>query len=88
MHAKTLQSNVKMYTSIQNTFIFKTCLSIDISTGLLLLLTLQQVNICPLHATEHKSLMIQLNEYRNDADPLYQQSSIPPLATYSHYFFM
>jgi len=45
-------------TPIQNTLIFKTCLSVDMSNGLLLLLALPEVNICPLHASENVILMI------------------------------
>ena len=55
---KHYQATVKKGTPIQNTLIFKTCLSIDIHIGLLLLLALQEMNICPLHTTEHKILMI------------------------------
>ena len=52
------QAKVKKCTPIQNTLIFKTCLSIDISIGLLLLLALQEVNIYPLHAIEHVILIM------------------------------
>jgi len=55
---KHYKATVKKCTLIQNTLIFKTCLSIDMSNGLLLLLALPEVNIHPLHATEHVILMI------------------------------
>lgn len=55
---KHYKATVKKCTLIQNTLIFKTCLSIDMSNGLLLLLALPEVNIHPLRATEHVILMI------------------------------
>ena len=87
MHAKTLPSYIKKVHTNSEYILFKTCLSIDLSIGLLLLLALQEVNMSPsCHWTCNFNDLTD-TEYGNDADPLYQQSSIPPLASYSHYFY-